>query len=66
MIIKTWTDIQKITGDVLLNSFSPSKQKLFLNNFFSNFHEDSHNLFILHHVSVIFIIYNKTLPIIQT
>ena len=66
MIIKTWTDIQKITGDVLLNSFSPTKRKLLLNNFFSDFQEDPHNLFILHHISVIFIIYNKTLPIIQT
>lgn len=37
---KTWNDIQKITKDVLLNSFSPAKLRLFLNIFFSDFHKD--------------------------
>ena len=34
LVIKTWNDIQKITKDVLLNSFNPTKLKLFSNNFF--------------------------------
>ena len=30
MVVKTWDDIEKKTKDVLLNSFSPTKLKLFL------------------------------------
>ena len=39
MVTKTWNNILKITKDVLLNSFSPTKLKLFLNIFFSNFNK---------------------------
>ena len=58
--IKTWNDIQKITYDVLLNSFNLTKLK-----FFSVLKRSTQILFLLHHVFVTLIIYYKTLTIIQ-
>ena len=40
MLIKIWNDIQKIPKDVLINSFSPTKLKLFVNKFLSGLFKD--------------------------
>ena len=47
MVVKTWDDIEKKTKDVLLNSFSPTKLKLFLNKFFFHIFTKTHPNFSL-------------------
>ena len=42
MLIKIRNDIQKITKNVLLTLFSPTKLKLSVNKFFSNFYKEIH------------------------